>query len=84
MEVNARPIGVFDSGIGGLTVVREIFRLLPGEPVLFFGDTARLPYGPKSTRTVLRFARPNARPPLPLGGRGVVGAGPTRRAALAP
>ncbi|MBM3319398.1 MAG: glutamate racemase [Candidatus Eisenbacteria bacterium] len=52
-----RPIGVFDSGIGGLTVVREIFRVLPEEPVLFFGDTARLPYGPKSAETVTRFSR---------------------------
>jgi glutamate racemase len=54
-----RPIGVFDSGIGGLTVVREIFRVLPEAPVLFFGDTARLPYGPKSAETVVRFSRQN-------------------------
>lgn len=56
-----KPVGVFDSGIGGLTVVREIFRVLPDEPVLFFGDTARLPYGPKSKETVIRFARQNTR-----------------------
>jgi len=61
MELTPGPVGVFDSGIGGLTVVREIFRLLPEEPVLFFGDTARLPYGPKSRETVIRFARQNAR-----------------------
>jgi len=59
MAVERRPIGVFDSGIGGLTVVREILRELPGEEVLFFGDTARLPYGPKSKETVLLFARQN-------------------------
>ena len=40
-----RPIGVFDSGIGGLTAVRELFRTLPSEAVIYFGDTARLPYG---------------------------------------
>jgi glutamate racemase len=51
-----RPIGVFDSGVGGLTSVREIFRLLPSEPVVYFGDTARLPYGGKSKETVTRFA----------------------------
>ncbi len=51
-----RPVGVFDSGLGGLTSVRELFRLLPGEPVVYFGDTARLPYGGKSRETVTRFA----------------------------
>jgi len=51
-----RPIGVFDSGIGGLSAVREIFRTLPGESVVYFGDTARLPYGAKSRETVTRFA----------------------------
>ncbi len=52
-----RPIGVFDSGIGGLTVVAELRRLLPGEDVVYFGDTARVPYGSKSAETVIRFAR---------------------------
>jgi glutamate racemase len=51
-----RPIGVFDSGIGGLTSVRELFRTLPAESVLYFGDTARLPYGSKSRETVTRFS----------------------------
>lgn len=51
-----RPIGVFDSGIGGLTSVREIFRVLPAESVVYFGDTARLPYGAKSRETVTRFS----------------------------
>ncbi|MFW6079203.1 MAG: glutamate racemase [Gemmatimonadota bacterium] len=52
-----RPIGVFDSGIGGLTVVRALSRRLPGESIVYFGDTARLPYGPKSPGVVLRYAR---------------------------
>ena len=51
-----RPIGVFDSGLGGLTAVRELFQTLPGESVVYFGDTARLPYGSKSRETVTRFS----------------------------
>ena len=51
------PIGVFDSGIGGLTVVRELMRQLPNESIIYFGDTARVPYGPKSPDTVLRYSR---------------------------
>ncbi len=51
-----RPIGVFDSGIGGLTVVKEILRALPSDSVIYFGDTARVPYGTKSAQTVTRFA----------------------------
>lgn len=51
-----RPIGVFDSGLGGLTTVRELFRVLPHESVIYFGDTARLPYGTKSRDTVTRFS----------------------------
>ncbi|MEO7084707.1 MAG: glutamate racemase [Gemmatimonadaceae bacterium] len=50
------PIGVFDSGIGGLTVVHEILRQLPSESVIYFGDTARVPYGPKSPDTVRRYS----------------------------
>ena len=50
-------IGVFDSGVGGLTVVREIMRQLPDENVIYFGDTARVPYGSKSKQTVLKFSR---------------------------
>ncbi len=52
-----KPIGVFDSGIGGLTVVAELMRQLPSESILYYGDTARLPYGPKSPETVLRYSR---------------------------
>lgn len=51
------PIGVFDSGVGGLTVAREIMRQLPNEKVVYFGDTARVPYGSKSKETVTRFSR---------------------------
>lgn len=55
----AAPIGVFDSGIGGLTVVRELLARLPHEDVVYFGDTARVPYGNKSAETVTRFSREN-------------------------
>lgn len=50
------PIGVFDSGLGGLTVTREIMRNLPSEKIVYFGDTARVPYGSKSRLTVQRYA----------------------------
>ena len=53
---NARPIGVFDSGIGGLTVVRAITHELPHENIVYFGDTARVPYGPKSPQVVREYA----------------------------
>jgi glutamate racemase len=55
--VNDAPIGVFDSGLGGLTVVRAMFRRLPRESIVYVGDTARVPYGPKSPDTVRRYAR---------------------------
>ncbi|WP_230398340.1 glutamate racemase [Novisyntrophococcus fermenticellae] len=51
------PVGVFDSGVGGLTVVREIMRNLPNERIVYFGDTARVPYGSKSKDTVVRYSR---------------------------
>lgn len=51
------PIGVFDSGVGGLTVAREIMRNLPSEKIVYFGDTARVPYGNKSRETVIRYSR---------------------------
>ncbi|MFQ5422533.1 MAG: glutamate racemase [Phycisphaerae bacterium] len=59
MSTDGRSIGVFDSGIGGLTVVRELRRRLPAEDIVYFGDTARVPYGIKSSETVTRFARQN-------------------------
>ena len=54
-EIDA-PIGVFDSGVGGLTVVREIIRQLPSENIVYFGDTARVPYGTKSRDTVINYS----------------------------
>ena len=54
---NNSPIGVFDSGVGGLTVVREITRQLPNESIIYFGDTARVPYGNKSQETVTTYSR---------------------------
>lgn len=51
------PIGVFDSGVGGLTVAREIMRNLPNERIVYFGDTARVPYGSKSKDTIIRYSR---------------------------
>ena len=51
------PIGVFDSGVGGLTVVREIMRQIPNEKIIYFGDTARVPYGNKSKETITRYSR---------------------------
>ena len=50
------PIGVFDSGVGGLTVAREIMRQIPNEKIIYFGDTARVPYGSKSQDTIIRFS----------------------------
>ncbi|PIQ82649.1 MAG: glutamate racemase [Candidatus Omnitrophica bacterium CG11_big_fil_rev_8_21_14_0_20_64_10] len=55
----ARPIGLFDSGIGGLTVVRALLKLLPRESLVYLGDTARVPYGNKSRETVIRFSTEN-------------------------
>ena len=55
------PIGVFDSGIGGLTVAREIMRQLPNERIVYFGDTARVPYGSKSPETITKYSRQIAR-----------------------
>ena len=60
MDRNAKktsPIGVFDSGVGGLTVAREIMRHLPNEDIVYFGDTARVPYGSKSKDNIIRFSR---------------------------
>lgn len=51
------PVGVFDSGVGGLTVAREIMRQIPNEKIIYFGDTARVPYGSKSQDTILRYSR---------------------------
>ena len=55
--MDKRPIGVFDSGMGGLTALRELRRLLPGEDLVYFGDTGRVPYGGRSRETITRYAR---------------------------
>lgn len=55
--MDKRPIGVFDSGMGGLTAVRQMVRLLPGEDIVYFGDTGRVPYGGRSAETIVRYAR---------------------------
>ena len=55
--MDQRPIGVFDSGLGGLTAVRQLRRLLPSEQIIYFGDTARVPYGNRSRETILKYAR---------------------------
>ena len=57
MKDRTAPVGVFDSGIGGLTVVREIMRQTPNEKIIYFGDTARVPYGSKSKETITRYSR---------------------------
>ena len=57
MAIDAQsPIGIFDSGIGGLTVAREVKKLLPNEQIVYFGDTAHLPYGDKSTAAIQAYS----------------------------
>ena len=53
--MNNRPIGVFDSGLGGLTVLKEIMKISPNENIVYFGDTARVPYGPRSKETIIKY-----------------------------
>ncbi len=55
------PIGIFDSGIGGLTVVKEVIRQLPSENIIYLGDTARVPYGTKSSKTVITYSQSNSK-----------------------
>lgn len=54
--MDKRPIGIFDSGVGGLTVAKQIIKILPNEDIVYFGDTARVPYGSKSRETVTKFS----------------------------
>lgn len=61
MKNNNRPIGIFDSGLGGLTVVKEIIKQLPGENIVYFGDTARVPYGTKSKETIIKYSIENTK-----------------------
>lgn len=58
--MNNKAVGVFDSGVGGLTVVWELMRMMPAEKIVYFGDTARVPYGAKSPASIRRFAEENA------------------------
>ena len=55
--MDRRPIGVFDSGVGGLTTLRELSRIMPQEDILYFGDTGRVPYGTRGDDTIVRYAR---------------------------
>ncbi len=59
-DTSSLPLGVFDSGIGGLTVVHALLKTLPNENIIYFGDTARVPYGPKSPETVRGYAKQDA------------------------
>jgi len=61
MKTKERPIGIFDSGIGGLTVLKEIVRSFPHEDIVYFGDTARVPYGNKSAQTIVKFSSENVK-----------------------
>jgi len=60
-KLNERPIGVFDSGLGGLTVVKELTKILPHEDIVYLGDTARVPYGPRGVETIKRFSEENTK-----------------------
>ena len=59
--MDTRPIGVFDSGVGGLTVVKQIMKVMPHENIVYFGDTARVPYGTKSKEAVTKYSKQNVR-----------------------
>lgn len=70
--MDSRPIGVFDSGVGGMTVVKELMDVLKNESLVYFGDTARVPYGTKSKQTVTKYAFQNTRFLLSQGVKAVV------------
>ena len=70
--VNSTALGFFDSGVGGLTVVRAVQQLMPAENILYLGDTARLPYGSKSPATIRQFADEDVRFLLAHGVKAVV------------
>lgn len=72
MSASRKPIGVFDSGIGGLTVVKSLMRELPQEPIVYFGDTARVPYGSKSKSTIVRFSMENVEFLLRFGVKAII------------
>jgi glutamate racemase len=82
--MNSLPIGIFDSGVGGLTVLRELRRLLPAEHLIYLGDTARVPYGNKSHATVTRYAMEDVQFLLSRGVKMIVIACNTASAIAAP
>src|SRR5215813_8089287 len=84
VTADTRCIAVFDSGIGGLTVVRALRKRLPNEDIVYFGDTARVPYGSKSAQTVVRFARENCEFLLRMDPKMIVAACNTASAAALP
>jgi len=84
VPTSASPIGIFDSGLGGLTVMRQIALTLPDEDLLYFGDTARVPYGIKSPPTIIRFSEESCRFLLRLGPKLLVVACNTASAAALP
>lgn len=59
--MDPRPIGIFDSGLGGLTCVKKVMELLPGEDIIYFGDTGRVPYGSRSGETIVKYTRQDIR-----------------------
>ena len=72
MDKNARPIGVLDSGVGGISVLRELVRLMPGEDFLYFGDSANAPYGTKAAQTVVDLTLKNTEFLLERGAKAIV------------
>lgn len=71
-QMDSRPIGVFDSGLGGLSAVKELERILPNENIVYFGDTGRVPYGSRSVWTIKRYAAADMRFLLSLGVKAVI------------
>ncbi len=59
--MDKRPIGIFDSGLGGLTCAKKVMELMPGEDIIYFGDTGRVPYGSRSAETIIKYVRQNIR-----------------------
>ena len=70
--MDRRPIGVFDSGLGGLTAVRELRAVLPGEDIVYVGDTGRVPYGSRGEEVITRYAREDAAYLLEQGVKAVI------------
>ena len=69
---NRKPIGVFDSGLGGLTALGALRRLMPNEDVIYFGDSARIPYGTKSPTVIKKFALQDTRFLMSLGVKAIL------------